>query len=160
MFVKFMEIKSLGGDVLYSLEVDSLRGYDFSGKNLQLADLRGKDLEGCSFSGADLTRARLDGAVLRGCNFTGCYMLGSTFDGADLSEAKGLSEVADRRFVGGVPEETSHFYDASWKGCNFTGVDLEWIEPRLLRGGFTSFFHECKGISVSRRKMGSVLFGV
>ncbi len=146
------EIRSTNGSVLYCLQRDGLRGYDFSGKDLQMADLRGMDLEGCSFRGSDLTGARLDGTSLRGCDFTDSYMIGCTFDGADLTGTTGLEFVRSRCFINGEAEELSHFYIASWKGCNFTGVDLNWVDPRSLRGGWTSFFDGCKGIKVSRRK--------
>ena len=152
MFVKMTEIRSTNGSVLYCLQRDGVRGYDFSGKDLQMADLRGMDLEGCSFRGSDLTGARLDGASLRGCDFTDSYMIGCTFDGADLTGSTGLEFVRSRCFINGEAEELSHFYSASWKGCDFTGVDLSWIDPRSLRGGWTSFFYGCKGIKVSRRK--------
>jgi len=156
MFVKMTEIKSISGSVLYCLQRDGLRGYDFSGKDLQMADLRGMDLEGCAFRGSDLTGARLDGSVLRCCDFTGCYMIGCTFDGADLTGSTGLELVRSNRSINTNVNEMSHFYSASWKGCNFTGIDLSWVDPKFLNGGWTSFFDGCKGIKVSRQKSAQV----
>jgi len=151
VFVTMTEIRSIDGRVLYCLQRDSLKGYDFSGKDLQLADLRGMDLEGCRFCGSDLTSAKLDRAILRGCDFTDSYMIGCTFDGADLTGSSGLSRIKERQFLGGDPKRVSQFYSASWKGCNFTDVDLEWIDVSLLEGGWSSFFYECRGVSVSKR---------
>ena len=59
-----MEIKhKITGEVLLTIEGDSLQG-----ANLRGADLRGADLRGADLRGADLRGADLRGADLRGTN--------------------------------------------------------------------------------------------
>ena len=53
------------GDVLMTIDEDSLIDADLSGANLRGADLSGADLSGADLSGADLSGAVLRDAVLR-----------------------------------------------------------------------------------------------
>jgi hypothetical protein len=85
-----MEIKSVGGVVLFSHEAENntiketleradlsgtdLSGADLSGTDLSGADLRGADLSGADLSGADLMRADLMRANLSGANLSGAIL--------------------------------------------------------------------------------------
>ena len=64
-----MEIKhKITGEVLLTIEGDSLQGADLQGANLQRAYLRGADLQGADLQGADLRGADLQGADLQRAN--------------------------------------------------------------------------------------------
>ena len=59
-----IEIKSLSGDVLLTVEAETLHGADLHGAYLHAADLRGADLTGANLHRADLRGANLTGANL------------------------------------------------------------------------------------------------
>ena len=64
-----MEIKhKITGEVLLTIEGDSLQGADLQRANLQRADLQRADLRGADLRGADLRGADLRGADLRGAD--------------------------------------------------------------------------------------------
>ncbi|PVB19782.1 pentapeptide repeat-containing protein [Mycobacteroides abscessus] len=94
-----IEIKSVGGRVLYTAQSAAdvrgaviealsrganLRGANLRGANLRGADLRGANLRGANLRGADLRGADLRGANLRGADLRGANLWEANLRGADL----------------------------------------------------------------------------
>ena len=155
-----LEITSgLSGRKMYSLPYDDLTNKDLSEKDFSNALLRGMDLSMSSLKESSLTMADLSGCTLVGIDLSGCYVIGCRFDGSDLSYAKGMDQIKCD------DNGRSGFYRASWKGCNFTGVDLTWIDP-LMVDDPTSFFESCIGLpngfvkSLVLRKKSNNAFGI
>lgn len=114
------------GTKLYCLPYTDLVKKEMTDMHLVHADLKGKDLRDSNFSGSNLTNADLSGCNLSGCDFNGCYVIGCKFDGANLNGAVGLNSTGlDSK---GIPS----FYKASWKECDFTNVNMDWLDARLL----------------------------
>ena len=64
-----MEIKhKITGEVLLTIEGDSLKGADLQYANLQGANLQGANLQGANLQGVNLQGANLKGANLQGAN--------------------------------------------------------------------------------------------
>jgi hypothetical protein len=98
------------GEVIKTIDADTLRyaglsraflryadlryadlSYAFlSDADLRGADLRGADLRRANLSGADLRRANLSGADLSGAELRRANLSGADLSGAELSGAKGL----------------------------------------------------------------------
>lgn len=91
----------------------------------------------------DLTNAEFQGdfsrAELMGCIFENVKMENVDFSGADLTNATGLDKTQE---VNGVPT----FYTCNWKGADFTGVELTWLNPKHISNP-DEFFAGCKGIN-------------
>lgn len=97
-----MDVKNQKGDVLATIEAESLAGADLYKKELPEANLEGQDLTRTRFYGAnlksanfkkatlkkaDLQIADLTGANLAGANLTYAHLLGTNLAGADLTGA-------------------------------------------------------------------------
>jgi len=81
------------GDVIKTVDADTLwranlRGANLRDANLRDANLRDADLRGADLTGANLRDANLRGANLRGANLWGADLTGANLRGADLWEAK------------------------------------------------------------------------
>lgn len=91
----------------------------------------------------DLTNAEFQGdfsrAELMGCIFENVKMENVDFSGADLTNARGLNNT---QVVNGVPS----FYTCNWKGANFTGVDLSFLDSKYITDP-DAFFEGCIGIN-------------
>lgn len=147
------------GRIIYSLPYSDLIRKDISEKNLSFAGLRGCDMSFSNFSGSSLTNADFRYCNLTGVNLEQCAVLGCEFDGSNLTGASGLDML--RKDDCGK----SGFYRASWKGCDFTGVDLSWVSPDEINNP-SDFFRSCKGLpngfveSLEVRKNGKSVFGM
>lgn len=130
---------TVDGKTILNTRRANLIGYDFSEKDLQNADLRGLNLSGADFTNAKISGSDLSECNLTGCNFSGCTMIDVTFDGSVLQGAIGL----DRTTAGINGIQT--FYSSSWKNCDFSGVDLDWVEF-ATKEMVEEFFSGCKGI--------------
>ena len=63
-----MDIKNrFTGNIIFSINADTLSGANLSRADLSGADLSGADLSGANLSGANLSRANLSGADLWAC---------------------------------------------------------------------------------------------
>jgi len=88
-----IEIKTVGGSILFSLEKEdntirhTLEQAVKEGANLEGANLRGANLEGANLEGANLEGANLRGANLRGANLEGANLRGANLRGANLEGA-------------------------------------------------------------------------
>lgn len=154
-----IEITSVNGRKILVLPYEDLVERDLSGRHLEFANLRGANLFRSNISRSDLTWAKLESCNLSGTNLEGCFVIGCSFNGSDLSEATGLDRLRNDE------EGNSGFYKASWKGCNFEGVDLSWVDAELIDNP-AEFFSSCTGLpdgfieSLSRKKRGRSAFGM
>jgi len=121
------------GEVLLTVEADTLRGVNLAGVDLREANLTGVDLTGADLTGAnlrwadlggaDLHRANLRGVNLRGANLRGANLRGSDLCLADLYAAD-LSEadLQDANLGG------AKLYGADLWSANLSGVDLSDVD--------------------------------
>lgn len=118
LFITVNPLKAIAASsaaVTSTFESKDLRGEDFSGKNLQLAEFTKTRLQGTNFSKADLRGAvfnsvNAQGANLQGADLTNVLTYVSNFDGADLSNAI-LREAIMKR---------SSFKNAKIEGADFS----------------------------------------
>ena len=81
------EMVTIGGQVILTLEAQTLVGADLSHSKLDYAYLPSTDLRRVNFSYATLHGANLSGANLCGANFERSSMMGVNLEGADLAGA-------------------------------------------------------------------------
>jgi uncharacterized protein YjbI with pentapeptide repeats len=138
-----MEIKDLGGTVLFALETaktvcelvtDAVAAKkSLHGANLEGANLHGANLHGAYLEGANLHGANLEGANLRGANLEGANLRGASLRGAYLHGAEGKSKVYSMRVFSGLYDYQVWavlFADGSrWvrMGCLFYSLE-KWDE--------------------------------
>ncbi|HJQ13063.1 MAG TPA: pentapeptide repeat-containing protein [Gemmatimonadaceae bacterium] len=114
-----MDIKNLKGDVLVSVDNDSLRDADLRGANLRGAylcdaNLGGANLGGANLGGANLRGAYLGGAYLGGANLGGANLRGANLGGANLCDAD----------LGGANLRGADLGGANLRGAYLGGADL------------------------------------
>lgn len=102
-----IDIKTKDGDVLMTIEADTLRGCDLQGAQLNHASLAGLDMRGC-----DLTQASLVQADLRKVNLCGSILFGAKLQKSDLRHA-----LFQRAHLGGV---------------QLQGSQIAWNSPELI----------------------------
>lgn len=108
----------------------NLPGADFSGFQLQNADLRFQRWQGCEdrpmdWQGADLSCARLDGSRFIDCDFRG-----SRFDGAELARTLFDRCQLDRVSARGANLTGAVFHECPVSGAAFAGLRLhhsQWL---------------------------------
>ena len=93
-----MDIKNLHGEVIHTVEGDTLTCANLSEANLSEANLTGANLTGANLSeaylgGANLTGADLRGADLSCADLSGADLSEADLSGADLSGAAGIIEL-------------------------------------------------------------------
>jgi hypothetical protein len=91
-----VEIRSLTGSLLLTVQRAYLRGANLQGADLQRAYLQGADLRGADLQRAYLRDADLRGADLRGAYLRGADLQGAYLRGADLKGAKNVDLVIAR----------------------------------------------------------------
>jgi hypothetical protein len=91
-----VEIRSLTGSLLLTVQRAYLRGANLQGADLQRAYLQGADLRGADLQRAYLRDADLRGADLRGAYLRGADLQGAYLRGADLQGAKNVDLVIAR----------------------------------------------------------------
>ena len=116
---QIMEIISRDGEVLLTLDVDTLKGVDLRGEDLTNADLRGVDLQDALLRDADLAGADLTGATLRGADLRGADLAGANLANACL-------EGAEMRCMNLHRADLRHanLKSASLQGSDLTEADL------------------------------------
>jgi hypothetical protein len=119
-----VEIRSLTGSLLLTVQRAYLRGANLQGADLQRAYLQGADLRG-----ADLQRAYLRDADLRGADLRGAYLRGADLQGAEVvaifdSAGNPVDDAVstwDSGFVyrvGATVEPTKPFDTDMWNECS------------------------------------------
>ena len=114
-----MEILNNDGVVIFTTELDSLRGANLRGANLIDANLIGADLRGANLRGANLIDANLIGADLSGANLIDADLRGADLRGANLIDANLIG--ADLR---GANLIDANLIGADLRGANLRGADL------------------------------------
>ena len=113
-----MEIKhKITGEVLLTIEGDTLRG-----ANLRWANLRGANLQGANLRWANLQGANLQGANLRGANLREADLRGADLRGADL---RGANLPTDVIRIDGMRWDVTILYGYMRIGCQYHHVD-DW----------------------------------
>jgi hypothetical protein len=107
-------IKDRGGNLLLTVESDSLVGHDFKGQALLSADFSGHCLQNADFSDCDLTASTFAHASLVGASFRRARLVGAILAHADLVAAD--------------------FSNADLNGANFSHADMG-VQPRADRNG-------------------------
>jgi hypothetical protein len=116
-----IEIKNrFTGEVIKTIDADTLIGADLNG-----ADLRGAYLSYAYLSGADLSGANLSGADLRGADLIGADLNGADLRGAYLSYAN----------LSGADLRGANLSGANLSGANLSGADLRGAD---LSGAYLS----------------------
>ena len=83
-----IEIRNKSGEVIHTVDGDSLREADLRGMDLTRTNLRGMDLTGTNLAGANLTWTNLVEANLTGADLRGADLTRTNLRGANLTEAK------------------------------------------------------------------------
>jgi Pentapeptide repeats (9 copies) len=107
-------IKDRVGNLLLTVESDSLVGHDFKGQTLRSADFGGHCLQGADFSDCDLTASSFAHASLVGARFQRARLLAAIFSHADLVSVD--------------------FSDSDLTSANFSHADMG-VQPRADRYG-------------------------
>jgi uncharacterized protein YjbI with pentapeptide repeats len=133
-----IEIKSIGGKVLYTSEATSikeclinavndsanLRGANLGDANLGGAYLGGAYLGGAYLRGAYLGGANLGGAYLGGANLRGAYLRGAYLGGANLRGAYLGGANLGGANLGGANLRGANLGDANLGGAYLRGANL------------------------------------
>ena len=115
-----IEIKDFDGNVLLTVDADTLRGHDFSNAELQGAVFVGQDLTGCNFENAFLSGADFSGCNLTNVNFTDAWLRDVDFEDATgtdtadytFAELEGCSfERSGIRGHGGFSHSSYSYYE-------------------------------------------------
>ena len=120
-----MEIKDLGGTVLFALETaktvcELVTAAVVAEKSLQDAYLQGAYLQGANLQGADLRDANLHGAYLRGANLQDANLQGAYLHGAYLQDAD----------LQGANLRGAYLHGAYLHGANLQGAYLRGAENK------------------------------
>src|SRR5574343_627586 len=111
---EMIEIKTFNGEVIFTLDAESLRKADLHGANLYRADLRGTNLYRADLRGTNLSRANLSGANLYGANLYEANLYGADLSGANLRGAN----LRDANLSG------ANLYGANLYGANLYEANL------------------------------------
>ena len=91
-----VEIKDLAGDVIYTLDGDSLEGANFKDAYLEGANFEDAYLEGANFKDAWLEGANFKDAYLKYAYLEDADLEGARLRGAWLKGAKGIADLGQR----------------------------------------------------------------
>lgn len=100
--VGMIEIRNIHGQLLHSIDAESLSSVYLDGLDLTAADFRGFDLSdsyigfcnltGADFRGADLSRARLECDDVAGADFSGADLSGADIDSTTDIEGDAITD--------------------------------------------------------------------
>jgi uncharacterized protein YjbI with pentapeptide repeats len=128
-----MDILSLSGAVLRTVEGASLNGANLRSANLYGADLRRADLSGADLSGADLSGANLYEADLRRANLRRADLRRANLGGANLSRATHIPAIVQAQ-TSILPAGTL----IGWKKCNASVIVKLSIPAEARRSNATA----------------------
>ena len=142
------------GEVLHTVNADSLIGADLTDAKLTGADLYGVNLTGAKLTGAKLTGANLYGVYLSGANLTGANLTGADLTdadliGADLSGADLTSADLTDADLTGADLTGANLIGANLIGADLYGADLTGADLANARIGF-SLFIRCIGLHTAK----------
>ena len=138
-----MDLKSVTGTVLFSLETAKTilelvqaaikARANLYGANLRGANLRGANLYGANLDGANLYGANLDGANLYGADLYGANLDGANLYGADLYGADLRGANLDGANLRGANLYGADLYGANLYGANLYGANLDGKKVQSMR---------------------------
>ena len=117
--VVMIAIKNSAGEILVSLEVDSLRGHKFEGLDLSSADLSEMDLSEALFRNCKLARANCRGANFSKARIENSVANGIDFTSADLQDADLSDIVMKGANLDFVNAKGAQFRHAKLSNCSF-----------------------------------------
>jgi uncharacterized protein YjbI with pentapeptide repeats len=130
-----IRILKKNGELIATVNSDSLSGLDLSGRILTSADLSRKYLketvfveailDWCDLYGADLTGSNLRGADLTNANLTGAILTGANFQDSQMEEAN--MENCDSALGANFSGAYMHHVEANhsnMEGCSFSGAKM------------------------------------
>lgn len=120
-----IEIKDRNGKVLWSGNLETLRGADLSWANLIGADLRGANLSGADLSEANLSGADLSGADLSWANLSWANLSEANLRGAKLESLEPMPNL-DRMILERIKSGKGSLNMESWHTCNTTHCRAGW----------------------------------
>lgn len=116
-----MQIKNIDGEVLLTIQANTLKGVmlrsaDLTRADLRWADLGGADLTGANLTGADLTGANLKGANLSEADLTESDLIGTNLSGVDLTGAnlRGADLYCAKLSSTTLPNNVIYLEDVRW----------------------------------------------
>ena len=133
------------GDVLRTVNAETLRGADLywanlRGANLYNADLRGADLIGANLSWADLIGANLSGAYLSGAYLSGMDLYKADLTGADLCWANLYGADLSRANLSRANLSRADLSRANLNGATMGEDKLSCLMARATRSDGHEFF--------------------
>jgi uncharacterized protein YjbI with pentapeptide repeats len=155
-----IEIRDLRGNVIRTVDAESLyganlRSADLCDANLYGANLRSADLCGADLCGADLCRANLRGASLCSADLTAANLRSADLSGADLRSAslRG-ADLTDASLIG-ADLRVARLYGADLCGASLRGARINWQSHRLL----AEILRQAAATTEQRKWAGLVMLG-
>ena len=136
-----IDIRTMAGEVLATLDADTMRDTDFSGGTFREADLSGVDLSGSKLHAANLEQASLVGAKLRRTDLSSCDLRyadlrESDLQGANLRSAQLNPCELQQAHLCGADLSKADVHGAHFHGAKFDGATV-WPS------GFDPLAHGC-----------------
>lgn len=117
--VVMIAIKNTSGEIIVSLEVDSLKGHKFEGLDLSGADMSEMDLSEAVFRNCKLARANCRGANFSKAKIENSVANGIDFTSADLQDADLSDIVMKGANLDFVNAKGTQFRHAKLSNCSF-----------------------------------------
>lgn len=109
-----------------ALGVDSLKGADASGRDMDMARFSGEDLAGTNFSDSKLRGAYAHGADLSGSNFDGANLGAIKLRETQVHPAADITNSTFR----GANLSAAEMFRVEASGADFTGATMEYTQMR------------------------------
>lgn len=120
-----IEIKQIGtGNILLTVQLDTLRGANLKGLDLRYADLNGLDMRGADLRGTDLSYASLIGADLSGADLSGANLSHADMRRVNLRYADLIHADLRDADVSYANLRRADLRGANLSGANLSGADL------------------------------------
>lgn len=141
-----IEIRSTAGELLATIEADTMRGTDYSGGTLREADLSRMDLSGAKFHAANLEQAVLNGCKLRKTDLSACDLRYAELREADLTGANLQKAQLNPSHLEGATLVGADLTGADVHGAHFEGAKFDG--STIWPAGFEPLSHGCVLASV------------
>ena len=110
---------------------------DYTFSELRKSNFAGEDVSRTSFAGADLQESNFENTNLEGSILTTATFMDANLKSANLREVFGdrvdftHADLSDAIFVDSILT-SSHFYDATIQGADFSGAIVDPYEVKLM----------------------------
>jgi len=129
-----IEIKTYDGEILATVDANTLVGAELEGVDLRNAQLREADLQGANLEGADLSSALLIGAKLNNAKMMNARLGRADMRGASFEQANLTNANFRRAYCNDVNLVGAQLWNASFEHVNFRGADFH--DASLTRADF------------------------